>query len=68
MNADDLRRHLREMDPKETFSLPYDIYEGIFPPSDPLETSREACAAMARDCGCTVTHDTDAQQVRFTKG
>lgn len=67
MNPDDLKRHLAEMRPGETFSLPYDIYEGIFPPGEPDPASREACTAMARACGCSVTHDADDQQVRFTK-
>lgn len=65
MSPEDLRRHLQEMQSGETFSLPYDIFEGIFPPEE--DGAHEACAKVARGCGCTVEYDDEAQQIRFAK-
>jgi hypothetical protein len=67
MNPEELKRHLREMAPGETFSLPYDICEGMFAPGESDQDDRLACAKLAEECGCSVRNDDDAQQVRFTK-
>lgn len=67
MTLDDLAKALGEM-PKGKFAhVPYEIYEELFPPGEPDQNARAACANFARANECRIENKPQERAVWFVK-
>ena len=52
LTQDVLASYLAEMPAGHVFDLPYEQFEGLFPPGEPDPFARAALRAFANQCGC----------------
>jgi hypothetical protein len=67
MTREELQATINGMAGGTYASIPYDIYEQIFPPGEPDQEAREACYNFARALGCRIENKPKLKQVWIIK-
>ena len=67
MTYDDLRAKIIEMAGGSYASIPYELYERLFPPGEPDQAAREACFNFAKAHGCRIENKPSFREVWIIK-
>jgi hypothetical protein len=67
MTLDELKEMLRELTPGKAAQVPYEIYEGIFPPGEPDQGARGRAYEFAKANGCVIDNRPGIREVLFVR-
>lgn len=67
MTLDDFRERLAELAPGQAAHVPYEIYEGLFPPGEPDQGARGRAYEFAKANGCVIDNRPGNREVLFVK-
>jgi hypothetical protein len=67
MDKNDFKQTLLQLEPGQCLVVPYEIFEGLFPPGIEDDASKEACYTFAMAYGCVVDHQPHKREVLFVK-
>jgi hypothetical protein len=67
MTLDDFRATLIKLAPGKAAHVPYEIFEGLFPPGVEDDIARGQAYQFAKSCGCGIEHRANACEVLFIK-
>jgi hypothetical protein len=67
MDTNDFKQTLLELEPGQCAAVPYEIFEGLFPPGVEDDLSKVAAYTFAKAHGCVIDHQPHKREVLFVK-
>jgi hypothetical protein len=64
---EDLKDALRELRPGQFGAINHDVYAELFPPGEPNQAARDACALFAKAASCRIENKPEDKEVWFVK-